>query len=447
MIEIILILGFLVRIVALNQSFWLDEATSAAAAQMSIPQILQFARGDFHPPLYYIALHFWTMIFGPSEIAIRMLSVFCGVGTIYVVYKIANELVTRQTATVAAWLTAISPLLVYYSQEARMYSQLTFLVALAVYTYLKKSWIAFSLILILVVATDYVGGLLIPVFFIHSFIKRTSLKKLFVSLLPLFIVFIFWSDVFQQQIISGLSVKSGNAVWWGILGGNSIKQVALFVVKTVSGRITFDNNIVYAASVAVPVGISVIFLTRSLYEKKLRLIWLWLAVSTVLGLLVSFIVPVFSYFRFLFVVPAFVILLAYGVNLKSKLGKVLLITFSLFQIIFVFYYIFSPQFYREDWKGFVSSLSEKHPQGTTVYFVANSQMEAFNWYSNQINPKIKASAPEMISNHSQDNIWIMRYVHDIFDPEDKLVKKVDEMGFSKFDEVNYRGVVARYYTK
>ncbi|MEK7497631.1 MAG: glycosyltransferase family 39 protein, partial [Patescibacteria group bacterium] len=157
MIVIALILGLLLRLISLNQSFWLDEATSATVVKtLSFGDIVnKFAPGDFHPPLYYFALKVWSLSFGVNEIWARLLSVLFGLCTVYLVYLIGKSLKSRTLGTIAAILIATAPLHVYYSQEARMYSMETFLVSLAVYLFIKKRWIFFSIVLALVGLTDY----------------------------------------------------------------------------------------------------------------------------------------------------------------------------------------------------------------------------------------------------------------------------------------------------
>jgi len=93
MIWLILILATILRLVSLNQSFWLDEATSGIVARdMNLSQLFTFIRGDFHPPLYYLLLSGWGRVFGYSEISLRMPSVIFAIGTIYFLYLIVENL-------------------------------------------------------------------------------------------------------------------------------------------------------------------------------------------------------------------------------------------------------------------------------------------------------------------------------------------------------------------
>src|SRR5471030_1173670 len=118
MIFFILIFSFVLRIISIGQSLWLDEATSAMTTRMSLSNFFtKFMPGDFHPPLYYLLLRLWTLFFGSSEVALRSLSVLFGVATVYVLYLLGKELIGKKTGIIAAILLATSGLHIYYSQE------------------------------------------------------------------------------------------------------------------------------------------------------------------------------------------------------------------------------------------------------------------------------------------------------------------------------------------
>ncbi|MFZ2357843.1 MAG: glycosyltransferase family 39 protein [Anaerolineae bacterium] len=116
-----------------TQSLWADEGNSAAMAGRSLAEISARAAADIHPPGYYWLLNLWSRIFGDSEAALRSLSALWGILLVWLVYQIVSRLFDRRTALIAATFAAINPFLIYYSQEARMYSQLAALAALLFY--------------------------------------------------------------------------------------------------------------------------------------------------------------------------------------------------------------------------------------------------------------------------------------------------------------------------
>jgi len=126
----ILLLAALLRFYRLDaQSLWNDEGNSARLSERSIDLILEGTASDIHPPGYYLLLHGWRALFGADEVGLRSLSAVAGIGLVALTYLLARELFDAPTGLIAAFLGAISPLAVYYSQEARMYALLAALSA------------------------------------------------------------------------------------------------------------------------------------------------------------------------------------------------------------------------------------------------------------------------------------------------------------------------------
>lgn len=83
------------------------------------------------PPLYYALAWVWSQAFGTAEFGLRSLSALAGVATVPVLYLVAAELRGRRAGLMAAALTAVNPMLLWYSQEARAYALLTLLCAIS----------------------------------------------------------------------------------------------------------------------------------------------------------------------------------------------------------------------------------------------------------------------------------------------------------------------------
>lgn len=135
---LILVLAAFLRFYRLDaQSLWADEGNSVSLSGRSLPYINAGAAHDIHPPLYYYLLHFWMLVFGNSEFAVRALSALLGTVLVYLTYLLGRSLSNYWLGLVAAFLSAISPFQIYYSQEARMYILLAALSALSVYSFIK----------------------------------------------------------------------------------------------------------------------------------------------------------------------------------------------------------------------------------------------------------------------------------------------------------------------
>jgi uncharacterized membrane protein len=125
--------GTAIRFATLDQSFWLDEQatldvlTGHGGGDGLVEMLRAVQVGESNPPIYYLVLWGWERLFGSSELGVRSLSALAGVATIPVVYAAARTLGSRRAGLFAALLAAASPLLIWYSQEARNYEFLVLL--------------------------------------------------------------------------------------------------------------------------------------------------------------------------------------------------------------------------------------------------------------------------------------------------------------------------------
>lgn len=428
MIYFVLLISFVLRLMSINQSLWLDEATTALVAQMNLTDFFgKFMLADFHPPLYYLVIHYWTYIFGTSEVVLRLPSVIFGTLTVYLVYLVARE--TKQKwPIVPALFLATSGLHVYYSQEARMYSLATMLVCWLVYVYLNKKWIIFSLILPLIFLTDYVSIIILPALFIHSlFFSKASIKKFLYSLGPLVISFLIWLPTFYNQISNGLAVKENASSWWNILGPVTFKNIALIPIKFIIGRVSVDDKTVYNVIIVILLSLFGYLIIKA----KNNLVWTWFVVALLFGICVSFFIPTLTYFRYLFILPAFYLLISENAN------KFVVVFVLCINLIASGFYLLDSSFHRENWRKIAKRVGQDK-----IILPANSQKEALIYYGkeNQI-----ISREQLTIDDKQ--IWLSRYVWNIFDPSDSTRKYIEDLGYNWSEEVNLNGVVFWKYTK
>ena len=136
---VVLLVAFSLRVFRLDfQSLWYDEAFSFYLAQFGLADITARTAADIQPPLYYYLLHFWTLLASQREFALRFFSLYFGVLTIPLLSIIARRLFPNRAAgLIAALLAALSPLYIWYSQEARMYTMITFLLLLSSYALVR----------------------------------------------------------------------------------------------------------------------------------------------------------------------------------------------------------------------------------------------------------------------------------------------------------------------
>src|SRR3990170_3226782 len=245
MIALILIAGLILRLFKLDQSLWLDEAINVTFVKnLNLHSLIfDYSVGDFHPPLYHIMMRGWVLLFGTSEIAVRLPSVILGLATVYIVYLIAKKLFDNKTALISATLLATSPLHIYYSQEARMYMLAAFLASLSVYFFIslfKKDniwyWTGFIVSTALMLYSDYLPYLLIPAYIIYLLLVRKKIEASTVkAFIPSFIIIALltapWLYLFPKQLNIGLSAAAASPAWAQVVGSPQAKNLLLVFVK------------------------------------------------------------------------------------------------------------------------------------------------------------------------------------------------------------------------
>lgn len=133
-----------------ERSLWWDESLSLQRASYDLSRILsnqiiltdtarEVITFDNHPPLYFLLLHFVIKLAGQSEFSLRFPSLAFSVLTVPLLYVVGKQLFEQRVGLLAALFGAISPLYLWYSQEARMYTMLTFLGLVSFYSLVRIS--------------------------------------------------------------------------------------------------------------------------------------------------------------------------------------------------------------------------------------------------------------------------------------------------------------------
>ena len=172
----LLILGGLVLVglvlrLAVPRGIWLDEAITIHQARLSLHDLFQnLYNGDRQPPLYHLTLWATIRAFGHGEAAVRLPSLIAGTLLIPALYELARELYDRRTGLIAAAFAAVSPVLIWYSQEVRMYEFAALFGLLALLTQLRAirngtmlNWAAYILATAALLWSHYFGLVVIGV--------------------------------------------------------------------------------------------------------------------------------------------------------------------------------------------------------------------------------------------------------------------------------------------
>jgi Dolichyl-phosphate-mannose-protein mannosyltransferase len=165
-------LGILLRIAAINRSYWFDEL--ATVTTIDVPDwhtVLHKTAEDNQPPLYNSIAFAWTKAFGFSEIIVRSLSLLIGLAALLTPW-LARTSLTRSDKLLNFVILCLMPLPIRYAQEARNYSLLFLLSSACLYSYYeiivaktRRPQILFHASLI-ALAFSHIFGLMLAVSFL-----------------------------------------------------------------------------------------------------------------------------------------------------------------------------------------------------------------------------------------------------------------------------------------
>jgi mannosyltransferase len=120
------------------QSYWYNEAATVLMVKSSFGRMLDLiVDQEGNPPLYYLLAWAWAKVFGPSELGLRSLSALAGTAMVPAAWWALRRDAGERAALVYGGLTAVAPLLVWYSQEARPYILVALLVTVGAGFFLR----------------------------------------------------------------------------------------------------------------------------------------------------------------------------------------------------------------------------------------------------------------------------------------------------------------------
>jgi len=169
----ILIIGGTLRFYKLGfKSLWADEGITWILAKFDVP-----AHG--HPHLFFSIVGFIMKLFGETEFALRLLSAGSGTLLLIISYLITRKLFDKRIASLQMLILAISPVAIYSSQNARMYSLCTLGMMFSLYFFIKaiendfwKYWLFFAVLNAFNLLIDHTSAFPLIAYFIFIFIKK-----------------------------------------------------------------------------------------------------------------------------------------------------------------------------------------------------------------------------------------------------------------------------------
>lgn len=249
---------------------WWDEGFSIYVARLAPLELLRTLAADVHPPAYFLLLGGWVKLTGAAPFSVRSLSLLTSVVTVALLYAAGRRINGHAGAVITAALSIVSPYVLYYARETRMYSLGILLAAASLYAFLRLTarpaasrwwWLLYVGGSALGLSTHYAFAIL-PAAQIATIValRRAALRQWLLAGGAAAILFAPWLIFARSQLLSLQSARLGGAsqlqIGWPALGAiqplitgyipGSLPTVpvatALFIAIVLTGVVALQNR-------------------------------------------------------------------------------------------------------------------------------------------------------------------------------------------------------------
>ncbi|MBP9700466.1 glycosyltransferase family 39 protein [Candidatus Woesebacteria bacterium] len=465
----LLILAFSLRLPLLSGSFWLDEA--AQALESVRPWSEQHRIDwDFHPPLFHYIVHSLA-IFAHAEWWLRLSSLLSGVITVWATYRLCLRMGSKRVAMIAAFLLATSSFHIFYSQELRPYALATMFAVLSWVLLFEviaiprlKQGVALAVVSILGMYSLYLYPfiLLAQVLYVARFHPRV-LKFLIQVDTIVAIAFLPWLPSFLRQLSVGTGWATQVTGWSQIVATPQLKALPLVGIKFLIGPVEYRELGLLAPGVWLMLALSALVGYQAFRNPKSKAAFFWLVIPILTAFLLSFVVPILQPKRVLLCLPAFFIMLAFGIEQLSTFSKKLALlaasAFVVSNLATSLAYYRTPSFQREPWKATILQIKEDcNSSSCIVLFAFDAPFAPWKWYASSLLPiahldSIQVTDREearlMVSKASgMHKVYLFDYLQDITDPQRLILSELELQGYIQLPPIDAGsvGFVRRFTT-
>jgi len=387
------LLGLALRLFQLGEwSFWHDEALTVLLAQQPIPNLIAITATDVHPPLYFLLVKLF-MLLGQTEVAVRLVSALCGAASVTALYFVGKTLFDARVGLVGAAILALSPLQLFYAQEARMYTLLLLLTILSSWCFVlalqndtKLWWGLFTALATLAGYTAYFAFLVLAAMGLYVLFvdrRRERILHFALSMGGVALLYLPWLGVFLTQTRAVLDT------YW------IDRPNPLMLFTTLSAFFTGYTlpRLWIVGSLAAVLLVVFVVLNNVRHALKAQvdtqpLLWLllWSFVPLLGTFLISLVKPIFQLRTVLTATPALYLLVAWGV-IRAQQSRVNLLLFlpTLGLMLFsAFNFYFNPAFAKPAWREAAYFVQERVQPGDVVVHTSPGSFVPFLAYPHTV---------------------------------------------------------------
>lgn len=348
-------------------------------------------------PLHPLALQAWLTLFGPSDLAGRSFAALCGVLIIVFVYLIGRGLFDSSAALWAAWLAAVSPLLVQYSQEVKMYSCLLMITCISWWMFFRcreapgvGRCAGFAISQAALVFSHPLGGFMVVAQAIAFFATMRSFawtfRRWFLTELAAGILVLPWLPNYFDHAPESLAGPQGIKMLLGLpigfVGGNSVVLLVCGLIIAIACVVRENRD-------------------RWRIDRPASLLplWIWFTVPPVLLFVDSKLrYPLFGPARYtLFVGPAYLLLLGRGLAKLPIIVATIVAAIGLaLALVLMSRIVYAPDL-KADWRAAAAIVGSR--PGTNLYVASadprrNVEVETARYY---LGPNVSVLPAEQLN--------------------------------------------------
>lgn len=393
----ITILAAILRIYNLGaESLWYDEVGSIDQATRDLVSLFS----KFHlSPLYFFLLRYWIRIFGVSEFTLRFLSVIFGIGSVCLIYKLGKILISKRAGLFSSLILAISPFHIFYSQEARHYSLFVFLTLLSMLfflTILKKKtpplklYVYYGITTILLLYTILWGIFVVVIQNLFFFLQKiTPRKKWIMTQIVIFSIFLIWLVPFFYFLCEQKEYVKACIQW--IIRPEFNSLIEIFKVFSYGGsrygggdffispkEVGFSQSLLYIMGTLFILGVIPLKKVErdAVYFASL---WLFIPIVTMFIFSVTY-WSVFVIRYFIFVSPAYYILVAKGIERISKRLYQVLIILIIVIMTLPSLNVYYTKTLKMDWRGAINYVESRIEEDEVIIIAPSDRCQMFSYY-------------------------------------------------------------------
>ena len=417
---IIVVIGVLLRSYDLSkESLWLDEVASFHFSSQSFIKAL--AAEKTNPPLYYILLHFWILLFGNSEAALRSLSIVPSIISVVLIYFLGTRIYDEKTGLIAALFMAFSTFHIFFAQEARCFALLLALLLgsmlfmdIALDNRNNKArmwpWLLYFLMTIGALYTHFYSVFFVAaenLFFLTRWRENkaklfawvTTQVLLFIAFLPWFITMIGTAAGGGQAFRRYLLLNFPGAIFVFLAGESLIPMDETAILDM---RETILSHWLLISMCALALGCLFWGAVRAARERQYAG-WLapvmWLA-PMVMAFLVSIKIPLFKDKYLIAASAPMYLFLASGVacsfektklsnqNIRRCVSLLACVIITIITTISIYNYHFNPRFGKEQWREVVQYIESRADSGDLVVLHKWNIKRPYDYYANRSDLKL-----------------------------------------------------------